>query len=66
MRSDSQTYETVARHCSSFTPVNTNDSYSNAVTDSPERVSCVNCRHFTSEKYCELDLYDQIVANRKL
>lgn len=65
MRSDSQTYEAVAKNCSSFSPVN-EESYSNALSDTSEKVSCVNCKHFTDSKYCELDLYDQIIANRNL
>lgn len=62
MRADSQTYEKVAKHCSRFAPVEMNDSFMNAV-ETEKEVSCVNCRHFTSEKYCELDLYDKIVDN---
>ena len=66
MRSDSKTYEEVAKNCRAFTPSNDKESFSNSVSDTPEKVSCVNCQHFTQDKYCELDLYDQIVVNKKL
>lgn len=65
MRSDSKTYEEVAKNCSAFAP-NNKDSFSNSTAGTPEKVSCVNCRHFTQDKYCELDLYDQIVVNKNL
>lgn len=66
MRSDSKTYEVVAENCSAFAPVAEKETYSNAFSDGAEKVSCVNCKHFTQDKYCELDLYDQIVASKNI
>ncbi len=66
MRSDSKTYEEVAKNCSAFAPVTSKNSYSNSTSNTPGQISCVNCKHFTQEKYCELDLYDEIVEDKKL
>lgn len=65
MRSDSKTYEAVAQNCSAFSPVGTEKGFSNSVSNAGQ-VSCVNCKHFTDGKYCELDLYDEIVENKNL
>jgi hypothetical protein len=62
MHTDNTTYEAVAKCCHSYVPSNENDSYSNSVSDTPTTVSCVNCKHFSNDCHCELDLYDKIVA----
>ncbi len=63
MRASNKVYQEVAEHCSGFDPVN--DSFSNSAGDNQE-VSCISCRHFDEDEYCELDLYDQIVENRQI
>lgn len=65
MRSDSETYEKVAHNCSAFSPAGVEKGFTNSVSNAG-KISCVNCRHFTDEKYCELDLYDEIVENNNL
>jgi hypothetical protein len=58
MRSSAETYKEVARRCTSYEKKCSCGGFSN---DSKE-VSCLSCDHFTKEEYCELDLYDPIVA----
>lgn len=59
MRASTQTYEKVAKRCSSYNP--TREGAKNVI-DSKEEVSCTNCTHFDKDKYCKLDLYDKIVT----
>lgn len=63
MRASNDVYKAVAENCSSFSPVR--DSFSSSASDEQE-VSCRSCRHFDGAEYCELDLYDPIVANRNI
>lgn len=65
MRSDSKTYEKVAEHCSSFDPKKDSDTFKSLYSDDVE-ISCTNCKHFSKDAYCKLDLYDQIVENEHL
>lgn len=67
MRAHIETYEAVAERCDSFQEKsNTSDnSITNSTSDSRD-ISCTNCMHFTDDKYCELDLYDQILVNHKI
>ena len=68
MRADEKTYEEVAEHCSEFAPHHCDKcdtTFKSMYSDGPE-VSCTNCRHFDEQKYCVLDLFDQIVENRNL
>ncbi len=60
MRADEQTYKNVAKHCSAYAA---KDCYSCTNKSSDTDVSCTTCRHFTSDKYCALDLFDPIVKN---
>jgi len=62
MRADEQTYRNVAKHCSAYAAKNCNSS-TNKSGDTD--VSCTTCRHFTTDKYCSLDLFDPIVENHK-
>lgn len=67
MRANKETYEEVAEHCSSFSPVSCSHcagTFSNSYDE--EEVSCTKCKHFDEEKYCKLDLFDQIVKNRDI
>lgn len=64
MRSDMKTYEAVAFRCDSFSPIQGTSTVTNSTRDNC--VSCTNCSHFTNDKYCELDLYDQIVETNNL
>lgn len=61
MRASSETYRKVAKACSAYEPKN-KDQMTNSCGDTCE-ISCTNCKHFDAEKYCVLDLYDQIVEN---
>lgn len=62
MRATEQTYRNVAKHCSAYASANCNRS-TNRIGDT--EVSCTTCRHFTTDKYCSLDLFDPIVENHK-
>ncbi len=61
MRSTKQTYEEVAKRCSSYTRTSDN-AFKNVNTDN---ISCLNCEHFAADEHCVLDLYDPIVKNLK-
>lgn len=63
MRASSETYEKVAKMCSAYERVAENQ-ISNSACDCKEK-SCMNCKHFASDKYCKLDLYDQIVKEHQ-
>jgi len=65
MRASYETYEEVAERCSEFHPATKMSSYSNSYSDKQD-VSCANCKHFDEDKYCKLDLYDQIAENHHL
>ena len=65
MRASYQAYEEVARHCSQFNSATKSDSYTNSYSDKQD-ISCANCKNFDEEKYCKLDLYDQITKNHKI
>lgn len=66
MRSDSNTYQKVAEHCSSFDPKKDSDTFKSLYSDSENsEISCTNCKHFDKDAFCKLDLYDQIVVNHK-
>lgn len=62
MRADPKTYEDVAKNCSQFIPVDGQDTFTNSSTER-RGVSCVNCKHFTKDSYCDIDLYDKIIEN---
>ena len=59
MRASNETYQKVAKRCSSYNP--TRQGAKNVI-DSKEEISCTNCEHFDKEEYCKLDLYDKIVS----
>ncbi|MCH5272445.1 MAG: hypothetical protein J1E35_02115 [Lachnospiraceae bacterium] len=61
MRASFDTYRKVAKACSAYEPMS-KERISNSCCDTND-ISCTNCRHFDEEKYCRLDLYDQIVEN---
>lgn len=65
MRASMKTYEDVALNCSAFAPKEDRNTMTNSQTER-SNVSCTNCRHFTNDKYCELDLYDKIVENHNI
>ncbi len=62
MRDSKKMYEEVAVRCSSYAPKNSGAKNSSA----EEKVSCSTCKHFTKDEYCDIDLYDAIVANHNL
>lgn len=55
-------FRKIASHCSRYSPQN---DYANNLKSSAEvnHDSCINCSHFTSERYCELDLIDKILSS---
>lgn len=61
MRSTEKIYEEVAERCSAYEPDGCG-----CKNSAKEKVSCVTCKHFVDGAYCDIDLYDQIVANHKL
>lgn len=64
MRASKETYEKVAKQCSSYAKkeygVTNQASNSTGTSSCP---SCLNCTHFTTDEHCTLDLYDPIVKN---
>lgn len=58
MRADEQTYRDVAKNCSAY---EVKDCCSCSNKSGNVNVSCVTCKHFTSDKHCSLDLFDPIV-----
>lgn len=65
MSENRKTYEEVASRCSKFQSIYNTDVFQSMYSDGPCE-SCVNCHNFTNEKYCNLDLFDQIVNNHRL
>lgn len=68
MRAEQKTYEQVAEHCSEFAPCHCehcDTTFKSMYSDGPS-VSCTNCKHFDQNKYCKLDLFDQIANSRNL
>lgn len=65
MRASEKTYKDVANRCSEFQSVYGTDIYRSMYSDGPAE-SCTNCKNFSDNKYCELNLYDQIVQNHRL
>lgn len=67
MRADKNTYAEVAEHCSSFSPVSCSHCAGTVFRNSTEdEISCTKCKHFDEDKYCKLDLFDQIAVNHNL
>lgn len=58
MRSSQQMYGQVAKNCSQY-KMRFIEALMN-VGDEPR--SCANCRHFSNDEYCKIDVYDQIAA----
>jgi len=65
MRASYETYEEVAERCSEFNPAIRKNSYTNSYSEKQD-VSCANCKNFDEDKFCKLDLYDQITENHHL
>lgn len=66
MRSSKEMYHEVAQACSSYTSIK--DTYAacnSSATCDCQTPSCLTCAHFTSEEYCDLDLYDGIANSLK-
>jgi len=62
MNTSAETYRKVANNCSSYEPF-TSDRTTNSSCNSCQcEVSCTTCKHFNSNQYCELNLYDKIVS----
>lgn len=61
MRASLETYHKVAKECSAYEPT-CDTKICNSCCDTNE-ISCTNCKHFDKDKYCVLDLYDEIVQN---
>lgn len=59
MRASFETYRKVAKACSAYEPTS-ETKISNGCCDTSD-ISCTNCKHFDEDKYCVLDLYDEIV-----
>ena len=64
MRASFETYRKVAEACSAYEPMS-EGKMTNSCCDT-ENVSCTNCKHFDENKYCVLDLYDEIVQNHNI
>ncbi|MDF2822300.1 MAG: hypothetical protein K0R15_2748 [Clostridiales bacterium] len=58
MRSSSDMYSLVADNCSQY-KMKLLDSLMNV---GDEHQSCTNCKHFSNDAYCKIDLYDPIAA----
>ena len=65
MKASLKTYEEVANHCSSYLPSEDADVMTNS-TAGNVNISCITCRHFTKDHYCDINLYDKIVRERNL
>lgn len=57
--------------CKNSTASNSANSSKNSTADSAsnatsENVSCANCKHYDTEKVCDLNLYSEIVSNHNL
>lgn len=63
MRANEQTYREVAKNCSAY---EVKDCCRCSNKSGNVNVSCVTCKHFTSDKHCSLDLFDPIVENHNL
>ncbi len=64
MRASFETYRKVAEACSAYEPMS-EGKMTNSCCDT-ENISCTNCKHFDENKYCVLDLYDEIVQNHNI
>lgn len=64
MRASFETYRKVAEACSAYEPMS-EGRMTNSCCDT-ENISCTNCKHFDENKYCVLDLYDEIVQNHNI
>ena len=64
MRCDEQTYKNVAKNCSAYAVKDCCRCGSTNKSGDAD-VSCTTCKHFTSDKYCSLDLFDPIVENHR-
>lgn len=65
MRANFETYRQVAKACSAYEPISENRTTNKCNCDTSD-ISCTNCKYFDDEKYCRLDLYDQIVQNHNI
>lgn len=66
MRADTQTYQKVAEHCSSFKAKHCTSCGCTNTTSEGAGITCVNCSHFDDHgAYCKLDLYDDIMRDHK-
>ena len=53
----------IAIYCDSYNPEeNTNLTFSSS-TNEKNVESCTNCRHYTENKNCELDLIDKVLTS---
>jgi hypothetical protein len=64
MRANFETYRKVAEACSAYEPMS-EGRMTNSCCDT-DNISCTNCKHFDENKYCVLDLYDEIVKNHNI
>jgi hypothetical protein len=64
MRANFETYRKVAEACSAYEPMS-EGRMTNSCYDT-DNISCTNCKHFDENKYCVLDLYDEIVKNHNI
>jgi len=64
MRASFETYCKVAKACSAYEPAS-ETKISNSCGDTND-ISCTNCKHFDDNKYCVLDLYDEIVEKHNI
>lgn len=60
MRASHETYEKVAKCCSEFLPMK-KDSVTNSASGETNCISCECCKHFDTDKFCQLDIYDKII-----
>jgi hypothetical protein len=67
MKKDAKTFHAVAERCTRFSPSCTNCGCGSAANSTAsEDISCEKCEHYTPDKVCALDLYQEIVSNHNL
>ncbi|MCD7825135.1 MAG: hypothetical protein LUH14_04120 [Clostridiaceae bacterium] len=65
MKKDAKTFKEVAERCTRFSPSEECQCGAKNSTAADD-VSCKNCKHYTPDKVCTLDLYEEIMQNHQL
>ncbi len=66
MKKDAKTFKEVAERCTRFALSDECHCDAKNSTSTQESVSCKNCKHYTPDKVCTLDLYEEILENHHL